>query len=378
MASRDRGRQQAAECAHLKAQLLSLAEESKSVLLELGSALNQRYRNRAPDHQTQQLLHRKNEVVTRLRGLVNAQGLGETGEGSQQDTYEVQQRMIEELERQLQNERAGFVAERNRLQQQLARVASNAQTELDSSLKRMLPQLRGLLDAYDREQGNCASGIQKPAQQTVTVTGKTSHQELNQRMKDMETKFDAERADLLEQASEAINAQRDISHENLLERETVLTCPISLDLFEDPVVTTCCGKTFSSGVLRQALRRNNFCPFCRAHNVSTHANRDMSTLVELHRTECLMLGLPETVATSNSPAATESSAVEDSRSRRETEPPRGNSSILQSLENVRQRLAGGQPRSDMFIHRSSVIDPDILPRAGVPVSSGFLYYDSDY
>ena len=34
-----------------------------------------------------------------------------------------------------------------------------------------------------------------------------------------------------------------------------LTCPVSLELFEDPVQTPCCGNTLSRDSLRKALPR---------------------------------------------------------------------------------------------------------------------------
>ncbi|EGZ09871.1 hypothetical protein PHYSODRAFT_564312 [Phytophthora sojae] len=95
------------------------------------------------------------------------------------------------------------------------------------------------------------------------------------------TEFDAERALLLEQASAAADTQQDISRRNLTEREAALTCPISLDLFENPVVTECCGKTFSSEALNQALRRNSQCPVCRAHRVATRAGTSATNASKL-------------------------------------------------------------------------------------------------
>ncbi|CAI5714376.1 unnamed protein product [Hyaloperonospora brassicae] len=370
MPTRDRGRQHTAEYAQLKAQLLELAEESKSVLLELGSALNQRYGKRAPDHPTQQLFRRKNEAVNRLREFMAAPGFYETGDGVQHDTYDgQQQRVIERLQKQLADQSAAFEVERQRLQQQqqLTSGSLTTQSELNSSLERIMPHLRGLLHAYDREHGQHAT---KTRPQTVTAKGQPSNHELTQRLREMQTKFDAERADLLEQASEAVNAQVDISHEILAGREAALTCPISLDLFEDPVVTTCCGKTFSSGVLHQALRRSNYCPFCRAHNVSTHTNRDMANLVELHRAERLVLGLPESVATS-APAATTDLVAEEAQLVQEIEHRRQvldlmsseNSHVAQLLETALRDHDRARPRSGID-HQTIVFDSS--------------YYDSDY
>ena len=368
MPTRDRGRQHAAEYAQLKAQLMELAEESKSVLLELGSALNQRHGKRAPDHPTQQLFHRKNEAVNRLKEFMAAPGFSEAGDDLAHDTYgDRQQRVIERLHKLLADQSDAFETERQRLQQQLTSGSLTTQSELDSSLERIMPHLRGLLHAYDREHGQHAT---KTRPQTVTAKGQPSDHELTQRLREMQTKFDAERADLLEQASEAVNAQVEISHEILAGREAALTCPISLDLFEDPVVTTCCGKTFSSGVLHQALRRSNYCPFCRAHNVSTHTNRDMANLVELHRAERLVLGFPESVATS-APAAATDLAAEEAQLVQEIEHRRQvldlmsseNSRAAQLLETALQDYDRAQPRSGID-HQTIVFDSS--------------YYDSDY
>ncbi|POM63338.1 LOW QUALITY PROTEIN: Hypothetical protein PHPALM_21284 [Phytophthora palmivora] len=295
-----------------KADLLDLAQASKSVLLELGSILNQRYRNRGPAQQTQRSLQRKNEVVRRLEGFISEQQRSERYEdhGDQESHLAI----IEKLEKQLQDQSAAFEQERSLLQQQ-ATVNLSAQSNLSSSLKLVLPQLRGLLEAYDREQGQHVETFQETsATRTVTITGGTSNQELTRRLDELQTKFDKERAQLLEQVREATNTQQDVSRRNLIERESVLTCPISLDLFEDPVLTTCCGKTFSSEALAQALRRNPQCPVCRAYRVSSHANRDMANMVELHRTERSMLGLPDNGAShSIAPPNTSNVFIEDER-----------------------------------------------------------------
>ncbi|KAF1792400.1 Zinc finger, RING/FYVE/PHD-type [Phytophthora cactorum] len=252
------------------AQFLDLAEETKAVLLELGAILNQRYRNRGPSHQTQRSLQRKNEAVSRLEQFII----------DQRRVCEREEELNKLAEKQLEDQQADFDQERERLQQQ-ATSTLTAQADLNSSLTKVLPQLRGLLDAFDREQGQHLDLRRDTTTRTVTITGETS--------------FGA--------TSDAAKTQQDISHRNLTEREAALTCPISLDLFENPVLTTCCGKTFSSEALTQALRRNPHCPVCRAHRVSTHANRDVANLVELHRSERSLLGLPENAAATSSTIA---------------------------------------------------------------------------
>ncbi|KAF4137342.1 Zinc-finger of the MIZ type in Nse subunit [Phytophthora infestans] len=271
------------------ARFVDLAEESKSVLLDLGVILNQRYRGRGPSHQTQRSLQRKNEAVSRLEQFItDQQRVCETQERAEQSNT-VQEATIERLEKQLEQQRLELEQERVRRQQQ-----ATAQAELNSSL-------RGLLAAYDEEQGQYLDPRQDTSTRTVTITGETcSNQLLTRHLNELRTAFDEERAQLLEQASDAAKTQQDISRKNCTERETALTCPISLDLFENPVLTTCCGRTFSSEALTQALRRNPQCPVCRAHRVLTHANRDVANLVELHRSQRSLLGLSENTAATSS------------------------------------------------------------------------------
>ncbi|KAG6621367.1 uncharacterized protein IUM83_11015 [Phytophthora cinnamomi] len=267
MQTRGRRQQQSAQ----KELVLALAEEAKAVVLELGVTLNQRFRNRGPPQQTQRVLRRKNELVTRLEQFVSEQQSGR-GNADEDDAQEDLQAAVDRLQKQLQDQSAAFQQERARLQQQ-ATVTLKAQAELSSSLNSVLPQLRGLLDAYERERGQhvdltedtaaitAAAATASTSTRTVTLTQTSeSNRDLNQRLTDLQTAFDAERAQLLEQASDAANTQQHISRRNLTEREAALTCPISLDLFENPVVTECCGKTFSSAALTQALRRSSQCP----------------------------------------------------------------------------------------------------------------------
>ncbi|CAI5739722.1 unnamed protein product [Peronospora farinosa] len=271
---------------------VTLAEDSKSVLFELGSLLNQHYRDRNPAHETQQVLRRKNETIKRLNQFITRQQRSrEWGERFDQETYENQQSIIERLKKQLQDQKAVFDRERTRLQQQAVR--SSAQGELGSSLRRVLPQLRELLEAYDREQGQSVNYTHAGTTSAV----KSSNEELSRRLKEMETDFDAERENLMEEVDDALATQREIIQQNWIDREAALTCPISLDLFEDPVITTCCGKTFSSDALKRALEQNHQCPVCRSYTITVCENRDIANLVELHSTE--LLDLPEYTVTSS-------------------------------------------------------------------------------
>lgn len=52
-----------------------------------------------------------------------------------------------------------------------------------------------------------------------------------------------------------------------------LTCPLTLDLYKDPISVPCCGQTFSRVPLVQALQFSPFCPLCKKNlNVSDVLN----------------------------------------------------------------------------------------------------------
>ncbi|KAG2784064.1 hypothetical protein JG687_00001543 [Phytophthora cactorum] len=97
----------------------------------------------------------------------------------------------------------------------------------------------------------------------------------------------------LDQANNNLATFRDSSRQILDEQEAALTCPISYELFDNPVVTECCGKTFSSGALTEVLRWNPQCPVCRARAVRTHASRDMTNLVDLYQKQRSLLAQVE-------------------------------------------------------------------------------------
>ncbi|KAL4176641.1 hypothetical protein KRP22_001582 [Phytophthora ramorum] len=107
-------------------------------------------------------------------------------------------------------------------------------------------------------------------------------QELKKTMRDQANAFEEERkrqaALAAQQASDARLA-RCLQLEN---REENLTCPITCELYKEPVTTVCCGKTFSAAVVKQV---NECCPWCRKLNFSTHPNRDVAELVEEYRAE---------------------------------------------------------------------------------------------
>ncbi|CAH0480113.1 unnamed protein product [Peronospora belbahrii] len=285
------------QCIQDMASILKLAEDSKFLLCELSSLLNQHYRKRAPPHRIQRVLQRKNETISRLGNFI-IQQQERLREQLDQECDETQEVIIERLEQQLHDQSAAFEEERTRLQQQ-ATATWTAQADLESSLDRVLPQLRELLEAYDKDQRRYVDTTPTGTRRNLTVPNQCFDEELSRRLEELEIEFDEERTYLIEQVSEAAKTERDISKMNLIKREAALTCPISLDLFEDPVLTTCCGKTFSSEALTRALRQDHRCPVCREYRITTRANRDMANLVELHRTERSVLGLPVTTGTSS-------------------------------------------------------------------------------
>ena len=64
-----------------------------------------------------------------------------------------------------------------------------------------------------------------------------------------------------------------------------LTCPITLELIEDPVQLPCCGKSVSRAALIQALEFRDVCPLCRSNLSDFDAsqappNRDLISIIE--------------------------------------------------------------------------------------------------
>ncbi|KAG7379495.1 hypothetical protein PHYBOEH_011925 [Phytophthora boehmeriae] len=195
----------------------------------------------------------------------------------QQETQQKQtqlQATSDQLKRQLQEKNAALEQERARVQQ-LQSSESNARTRLGSALSRILPQLQSALDMYEQDEqlSTRVVRLQPPAESP---------------------------------ASDALTTHQDVTRRNLQQREAILTCPISLDLFDDPVTTACCGKTFSSEPLHHAMARNLQCPVCRSRNITSIRNRDMAALVELHRSESAVLGVSEESTASEAAAASNS------------------------------------------------------------------------
>ncbi|ETK95015.1 hypothetical protein L915_02023 [Phytophthora nicotianae] len=266
----------------------------------------------------------------------------------------LRERLVQ-LDQRLNSQRRAFEEERAQWQQQALTRQTGAQTELVSSLESAMPQLRSLLSAYDRVHGNEECPPRSTGKSPLKTTHKMikqSNPDLTQRLKEQEVAFDQKRAQLLEQASDAAETQRDITRRNLLEREKVLICPITLELFDFPVVTGCCGKTFSSEGLRQAIRQNPLCPFCRGQLFSTHPNRDVAKLVEIHRRERSVLGItdPDTSSSSvSTPQINEqTTVVSTTSSRRST----GSTRQSRHRENRSDRV---QARSQVPRRRSTAV-----------------------
>ncbi|GMF18914.1 unnamed protein product [Phytophthora lilii] len=292
------------------------------------------------------------------------------------------QEQVRQLENRLQEQCKAFEDERAQLLEQMTSKSSNAYAELNSSLDSAMPQLRNLLSAYDRLRGRGVTkseplgSAHEPPPESSTTNELTSVHDLTERLRQQQEAFDREREELLEQASDAAKTQLEISKRNLMEREGVLTCPISLELFEFPVVTGCCGKTFSSEALRQALSRSPLCPFCRERLASTHPNRDMTKLVELHRVERSVLGVSEASEPVSTPtvAPTAEYAVISGASRsRRTRRSTNSSGTRRHRENRTERA---QARSEAPRRRSSRLrtrasaSPDATPTASTVTSAG--------
>lgn len=71
--------------------------------------------------------------------------------------------------------------------------------------------------------------------------------------------------------------------------EDLVTCPVSLELFIDPVQTPCCGNMFNREPLRDSLPR---CPLCRVNITEDHPSFNVDK-VPRNRTVAQMAGMYE-------------------------------------------------------------------------------------
>jgi hypothetical protein len=232
------------------------------------------------------------EIYYHVSSEFNARQLTQTLRGAKRD-LKCCKKDIERLERQLREETSARQAERERadlLQQQQHRDQESQtrlqqkaeelekrlreQADVNTSLGRLMPEMRSLIEAWERRTAAASehNGRAQASADSVTTSPNQNDQARN----------------LL-----AATTVQDVCRRNVVEREVVLTCPISLELFENPVVTECCGKTFSSEALVLAGRRSSACPFCRSHQVQAHPNQHVEKLVDLHRAERQVLGIQE-------------------------------------------------------------------------------------
>lgn len=73
-------------------------------------------------------------------------------------------------------------------------------------------------------------------------------------------------------------------HSYLDEQERLLTCPLTLDLLEDPVLLSCCGKTVSRAPLTRWINfHGRVCPFDRSREFRIIVVRDLRDLLTLHK-----------------------------------------------------------------------------------------------
>ncbi|KAG2784059.1 hypothetical protein PC129_g19422 [Phytophthora cactorum] len=196
----------------------------------------------------------------------------------QQKIHERLQRSAELLEMRREDENVVSAEERAHLDDQLAEVQQQSDVLSDTCNQ----------EGSDAALQNDTDEGQNPM--TSTNSDESADQVLSVRLNELLCNFEQERAQLLEQASNAAATQQNTILVNRSHREAALTCSISRDLFVDPVVTECCDKTFSSQALMQSLERSPICPICRGTEVRIHPNRDMSILVQLHRSEYTILG----------------------------------------------------------------------------------------
>ncbi|GMF47487.1 unnamed protein product [Phytophthora fragariaefolia] len=140
------------------------------------------------------------------------------------------------------------------------------------TLAEIIPQMGGSPGDQEKQSGDGDPWYLSTEQpvETETYAGQVTRPDLTQ---------------MLEEARDALNAHQEDRQRELMEREKVLTCPLSHELFHEPVVTECCGKTASWEYLRRAFSQTSMCPFCNAKEDWVHRNSDMATLVELHRSE---------------------------------------------------------------------------------------------
>ena len=64
--------------------------------------------------------------------------------------------------------------------------------------------------------------------------------------------------------------------------EDSLNCPICLEIFEDPILTGCCGNTFCEKCIKSC---KNLCPYCQKKTNYT-ANRVVKSIISAMPITC--------------------------------------------------------------------------------------------
>jgi hypothetical protein len=106
-------------------------------------------------------------------------------------------------------------------------------------------------------------------------------QEFACQLRQQEEMFSTESERLIQRAREA----RQYHRLALQGREEMLTCPITHCLYESPVMTACCGKTFSKAAVDRLQARRMACPWCRRTDFTASPNRDVAQLVDQYTAE---------------------------------------------------------------------------------------------
>ncbi|GMF31913.1 unnamed protein product [Phytophthora lilii] len=169
----------------------------------------------------------------------------------------------------------------------LAAIDSRASTDLSS----LLLQIQELGRAVAEIRSSTAS--QTPNQvMDVEQLLRQQKYAFTRQLREQRDTFNTISEQLVQQARDARQ-----SHQLVLEeREEMLTCPITHCLYESPVITACCGKTFSRAAVNRLHDRNQPCPWCRqTRGFVTYPNRDIANLVEQYRAELSALELARTL-----------------------------------------------------------------------------------
>lgn len=226
---------------------------------------------------SQRFLQKKTRAQTRQRELQNT---------------------VEQLVKRVEAQNTLLEEERARFQTKQA-SAKQALTQLSESFNALLPQVQGILD-----------GDESAAEPPGDPSGNEGQDRPPAPQQPIPIDHDLEQA---QQAKDALAAYREVTQRYFMQREELLTCPISFDLFDDPVTTSCCGKTFSNESLRMTFASYPICPVCRTRVLTTTRSRDVAALVELHQQERTAVEGLENAPAQEPEAATENAVAPAAR-----------------------------------------------------------------